>query len=94
MSRMTAVASSGMRIDDDGAERPAGTVHAWMRGSNQTVCGLRVSDHRLETFADLSFVDVSESNGDEPDTRWCCPKCLAAGARRDDQRWTRRTSLR
>src|SRR4051812_25509391 len=38
-----AVAASSQWTDADGVRRPAGEVHAWTPGTNQTLCGLALS---------------------------------------------------
>ena len=49
--RNAAVAATGRWTDpDDGIRYPAGEVHAWERGRNETVCGLSLSRSRLDRF--------------------------------------------
>ncbi len=45
-----AVAASGEWVDEDGVRQPAGEVHAWLPGTNQTVCGLALSRSALRRF--------------------------------------------
>ena len=44
------VAASDEIIDEDGIRRPAGDVHAWVPGTNQSVCGLALSRSRLRRY--------------------------------------------
>jgi hypothetical protein len=91
MSRRAAVAASGTWIDPEGVRRPAGVVHAWEPGLNQTRCGLALSRSRLIRFPHVTWPDVQPDTGGESDAvRWICPRCAAAlGARRDSRPWNR-----
>ncbi len=58
------VAATDDRRDEDGVRLPAGEVHGWYRGQNQTVCGL--SRSRSPTFAGLTWPDVQPPSGEPP----------------------------
>jgi hypothetical protein len=45
-----AVAASSEWRGDDGIRQPAGDLHAWQPGTNQTLCGLALSRSRLLRF--------------------------------------------
>src|SRR3954453_22765988 len=86
-----AVAASGTWTDPDVVRRPAGEVHAWFSGTNQTVCGLPLHRAQLRRFAGTSWEDVQPATGGHADeVRSVCRKCLAAIAgRRPPKPWTR-----
>ena len=86
-----AVAASDTWTDPDGVRRPAGELHAWSLGSNQTVCGLPLHRAQLRRFAGTSWEDVQPATGGHADeVRSVCRKCSAAtGGRRDSKPWTR-----
>jgi hypothetical protein len=92
--RPAAVAASSEWIAPDGVRQPGGEVHAWLTGTNQTVCGLALSRTRLRRFPHVPFdyrrTDVVSA---EDPIRHICPRCLAATTRRDDRTW-KRTSPR
>ena len=49
--RNAAVAATDTWTDpDDGIRYPAGEVHAWEPGRNESVCGLSLSRSRLSRF--------------------------------------------
>lgn len=83
-TRRYAVAASGQWWDEeDGRRLPAGEVHAWERGTNQTVCGLSLHRSRLTRFAGVSWPDVQPESGGAADAvRRVCPRCAAAATRR------------
>lgn len=86
-----AVAASSTWIDTSGIRQPAGEVHAWLPGTNQTLCGLALSRSRLRSFAHVPFsytgTDVTLPSDE---VRHVCPRCTAAtGGRRDRRPWTR-----
>ena len=88
-----AVAASGQWVDpDDGIRYPAGEVHAWERGRNETVCGLSLSRSRLTRFPHVGWADVQpESGRHAEEVQAVCRRCRAGqGARRDERGWTRR----
>jgi hypothetical protein len=87
-----AVAASGEWIDDDGVRQPAGEVHGWVPGTNQTVCGLALSRSRLRRFSHVNWEYASTDVLTEADrVGWICPRCTAAAGRsRADRRsWSR-----
>ena len=90
--RNAAVAAADQWTDpDDGIRYPAGEVHAWEQGRNETVCGLSLSRSRLARFPHVSWADVQpESGRHAEEVQAVCRRCRAAqGARRDDRGWTR-----
>jgi hypothetical protein len=90
--RNAAVAAAGQWVDpDDGIRYPAGEVHGWERGRNETVCGLSLSRSRLARFPHVSWADVQpESGRHAEEVQDVCRRCRAAlGGRRDDRGWTR-----
>jgi hypothetical protein len=87
-----AVAATDRWIDpDDGIRYPAGEVHAWERGRNETVCGLSLSKSRLARFPHVGWADVQPESGRHAEAvQAVCRRCRAAqGARRDERGWTR-----
>lgn len=78
--------------DDEGVRRPAGEVHAWVPGQNQTVCGVPLARAGLVRFPHVAFADTDPLTGAHADAvRWVCPRCAAAGGRpRGAPRWQRR----
>ena len=90
-SRTPAVAATDRWLDPDGVRRPAGEVHAWLQGTNQTLCGLALSRSRLLRFAGVTWADAQPATGRHADeVQRVCPRCAAAtGARRDTRPWTR-----
>lgn len=91
MSRTFHVAASGTWIDPEGVRRPAGEVHGWAPGHNQTLCGLALSRSRLIRFPHVTWADAQPSTGGHADAvQRVCPRCAAATGRRRDQRpWQR-----
>jgi hypothetical protein len=90
-SRSAQVAASGQWVDPDGVRMPAGEVHAWEAGTNQTLCGLALSRSQLRRFAHVAWADVQPGTGrDADEVSRVCPRCAAAtGRRRDDRPWSR-----
>ncbi|CCG04813.1 hypothetical protein [Blastococcus saxobsidens] len=87
-----AVAATDQWVDpDDGIRYPAGEVHAWERGRNETVCGLSLSRSRLTRFPHVGWPDVQPESGRHAEgVQVVCRRCRAArGARRDERGWTR-----
>jgi hypothetical protein len=86
------VAASSEWVGDDGVRQPAGEVHGWLPGTNQTVCGLALSRSRLRRFPhvrwDYRATDVL-TGADR--VGWICPRCAAAAreGRPDRRSWTR-----
>ena len=89
--RDAAVAATGHWTDPDGFRSPAGTVHAWLAGTNQTLCGRPLSRESLLRFPHVQWVDVQPATGRDADrVETVCPRCSAGmGARRDDKPWRR-----
>jgi hypothetical protein len=80
-----AVAASSSWVDSDGIQRPAGQVHVWLPGTNQTLCGLALSRSRLERFPHVDWADVQPESGRHADqVRRVCPRCYAGTGRRRD----------
>ena len=86
-----ATAASGEWWDpDDHVRLPAGDVHAWLPGTNQTLCGLALSRSRLRGFAHVPFRQVlPESGGAADAVGHLCPRCLAATGVRPGRQWQR-----
>ncbi|CAL9373218.1 MULTISPECIES: hypothetical protein [unclassified Streptomyces] len=94
-ARSYAVAASGEWTDEEEGRRrlPAGEVHAWEPGRNETVCGLSLSRSRLARFSHVAWQDVfPESGGAADEVRRVCPRCAAGAGRRGRDarpRWRR-----
>jgi hypothetical protein len=88
--RAASVAASNEWVGEDGVRRPGGEVHAWLPGTNQTVCGLALSRSRLRRFPHVPF-DFRTTDVLTPsdEVRYLCTRCLAATTRRDERSWTR-----
>ena len=86
-----AVAATDSWTDPDGSRMPAGEVHAWKPGTNQTLCGLSTTKSRLGQFPHVDWVDVQPHTGRDADrVTEVCPRCASAmGQRRDTKPWTR-----
>ncbi|NPC96582.1 hypothetical protein [Nocardioides sp. zg-DK7169] len=86
-----AVAATDSWIDPDGFRSPAGEVHAWLPGTNQTVCGVPIKKARLGRFSHIDWLDVQPATGRDADqVTSVCRRCLAGtGHRRDEKPWTR-----
>jgi hypothetical protein len=92
---MVNVAATDDWLDDEFVRHPAGEVHGWQRGQNSTVCGLQLSRSRLRTFQDVTWADVQPESGGRADAvQAVCPRCAAAGGRREKARGWTRTSPR
>jgi hypothetical protein len=91
-ARNAAVAAGSQWTDpEDGIRYPAGEVHAWERGRNETVCGLSLHRSRLARFPHVSWEDVQPESGRHAERVLdVCRRCRAGqGARRDERGWTR-----
>jgi hypothetical protein len=76
---MAAVAATGSWRDPDNVRRPAGVVHAWRPGTNQTLCGLALSKSQLTTFPGTDWSEVQPATGAHADeVREVCFRCAAA----------------
>jgi hypothetical protein len=86
-----AVAATGSWTDPDGFRTPAGEVHAWLPGTNQTLCGIPVKKAGLGRFSHVDWADVQPATGRDADrVTSVCRRCAAAtGRRRDEKPWTR-----
>jgi hypothetical protein len=89
--RRANVAASDQWTDPDGFRSPAGSVHGWLPGTNQTLCGLQLSRSRLTRFPHVEWADVQPATGRDADRVLdVCPRCAAAlGRRRDERPWRR-----
>lgn len=90
-ARAAAVAASGQWTDPDGVRRPAGEVHAWEPGANQTRCGLQLSRSGLRVFPHVTWADAQPATGGHADAvQVVCRRCAAAvGGRPRRTPWTR-----
>ncbi len=86
-----AVAASGKWFDEEDNRRlPAGEVHAWERGTNQTLCGLSLFRSGLARFPHVAWPDVMpESGGAADEVGWVCPRCSSGAGRARGRTWTR-----
>jgi hypothetical protein len=77
---------------DHHARAPAGEVHGWVPGTNQTVCGLALAREGLLRFPHVTWADVQPATGGYADrVTGLCRKCAAGlGARRGEKPWVRR----
>lgn len=78
----------------DGERMPAGEVHGWWHGLNETVCGLALSRSGLTRFGALLWRDVQPESGGSADlVQAVCGRCTSAlrprGAHADGPGWTR-----
>ncbi|MCW2832685.1 MAG: hypothetical protein JWN68_638 [Nocardioides sp.] len=87
----TCVAATSSWTDPDGFRSPAGEVHAWHPGTNQTLCGLSLHRSQLRRFSHIEWPDVQPATGRDADrVAEVCRRCAAAmGERRDSKPWTR-----
>ncbi|NSC20100.1 hypothetical protein FM076_02300 [Streptomyces albus subsp. chlorinus] len=83
-SKRYAVAASGRWVDEeDGRRLPAGEVHAWEQGLNQTVCGLSLSRSQLVRFPHIGWPDIFPDSGGAADrVQRVCPRCASVAGRR------------
>jgi hypothetical protein len=86
-----AVAASDTWRAPDGFRSPAGEVHAWLPGTNQTLCGLQLSRTGLKRLPHIDWVDAQPATGRDADrVTAVCRRCNAAtGHRRDEKPWMR-----
>lgn len=86
----TRVAATGRWTDEDGQSLPAGEVHAWNLGMNQTSCGMPLHRAGLLRFSKVEWRDVMpESGGSADAVAKVCPKCAATAGRHRGRQWTR-----
>ena len=85
------VAATDAWTDPDGIRSPAGEVHAWVRGTNQTVCGAPLHRAGLRRFSHIDWLDVQPATGRDADrVASVCRRCAAGmGQRRDERPWRR-----
>ncbi|AEE45956.1 hypothetical protein [Cellulomonas fimi] len=73
------VAASSTWTDPDGVRMPAGDVHGWLPGTNQTVCGIPLSRASLARFPHVAWPDVDPATGAHADAvGHVCPRCRGA----------------
>jgi hypothetical protein len=84
-----AVAATDRWTDpDDGIRYPAGEVHAWERGRNETVCGLSLSRSRLARFPHVGWEDVQPESGRHAEgVQAVCRRCRAGQGARRGRAW-------
>ena len=71
--------------DEVALRTPAGEVHAWLVGTNQTLCGLSTKRSQLRRFPHVDWADVQPASGRDADrVADVCPRCAAAMGRRRD----------
>ncbi|GAA0476908.1 hypothetical protein GCM10009544_43630 [Streptomyces stramineus] len=76
-------ASGQWQDEEDGRRLPAGEVHAWVPGTNQSVCGLSLHKSRLLRFPHIVWPDVlPESGGAADRVQRVCPRCASVAGRR------------
>jgi hypothetical protein len=81
-----ATAASSQASGPDGVRVPAGEVHAWLPGTNQTVCGLALSRTRLLRFPHVPFdFRATDVLTDQDEIGYICPRCVAATTRRGER---------
>lgn len=85
------VVATDQSTDLDGARSPDGEVHAWVPGTNQTVCGLALSREGFLRFPHVPWSEVQPATGSRADAvTSLCRRCAAGmGARRGEKRWKR-----
>ena len=93
-ARRTASVAASRAGELAGERLPAGEVHGWWHGQNETVCGLALSKTGLVRFGALLWRDVQPASGGSADLVVAvCDRCSAAlrprGAHGDDPGWTR-----
>jgi len=84
MRNAAVAAADQWRDPDDGIRYPAGEVHAWDQGRNETVCGLSLSRSRLARFPHVTWQDVQPESGRHAEgVQEVCRRCAEGlGARR------------
>ena len=83
------VAASSEWRDEDGVRQPAGDVHAWRAGTNQTLCGVPLHAARLSRFQHVPWVDALWLAETAEQRVAPCPRCTAAAGGKPGRRWTR-----
>ena len=88
--RTPSVAAAGEWVDDDGSRLPAGEVHAWLPGTNQTLGGLSLHRSGLRRFSHVAWPEVQPASGGAADeVGRVCPRCAAGAGGSPRRRWTR-----
>lgn len=89
--RSSSVAASGSGPDpDDGRDLPAGEVHGWWHGQDETVCRLSLHRSRLRSFPALRWDDVQPSSGGSADlVLVVCARCRTALSTPGGDGWRR-----
>ncbi|MFL6126953.1 hypothetical protein [Actinophytocola sp.] len=82
------VAASSEWTDEEGLRQPRGDVHAWLPGTNQTLCGLPLHRARLDRFQHVLWVDALWLADTTDSGIAICRRCAAAGGR-STRRWSR-----
>lgn len=73
------VAASSTWTDPDGVRMPAGEVHGWVEGTNQTVCGIPLARASLARFPHVAWTDAQPDTGRHADeVRHVCTRCRGA----------------
>jgi hypothetical protein len=89
------VAATDVWTDPDGFRAPAGEVHAWLPGTNQTLCGVPIHRAGLRRLSHVDWADAQPATGRDADrVTTVCPRCAAGMGRRRDQRPWRRENPR
>jgi hypothetical protein len=84
-----------MSIDPDGIRRPGGDLHAWLPGTNQTLCGLALSKSSLTRFPHVAWSDLRRDVEDEEGRPVSvCRRCDAATGHPRAERRPRRQNAR
>ncbi|SUE27573.1 Uncharacterised protein [Nocardia farcinica] len=87
-SPQPAVAASSRWTGDDGIRYPSGDTHAWLPGTNQTVCSVPLSRARLARFPHVPWGEALWL-ADTGDRRVVlCRRCTAA-TRSERRGWQR-----
>lgn len=81
--RYQVAASSRWWDEEDRTRLPAGEVHAWEPGRNETARGLSLHRSRLERFPHVAWQDVLPETGGAADrVGRVCPRCASVAGRR------------
>lgn len=84
------VAASSDWVDEDGLRQPRGDTHAWLPGTNQTMCGVPLHRARLGRFSHVPWSDAVWLSQTADRGIALCHRCTAAAGRGTAERgWTR-----
>ncbi|MBF6168002.1 hypothetical protein IU486_25100 [Streptomyces gardneri] len=83
-----AVAASSRWTGEDGIRYPGGDTHAWVRGTNQTLCGVPLSRAHLARFPHVPWGEA-QWLADTGDHRLALCRRCAAAMRSERPRWQR-----